>query len=94
MPPHALQVPAAQTVVAAVQAIPAQHGCVAAPQAAHVPFAHTDPLAQTFPQQGCVATPHAAHVPLVWQTAPVLQVVPQHCWLTPPQGEHLFAAHR
>jgi hypothetical protein len=38
--------------------------------------------------------PHAAQVPLVWQTAPVLHVVPQHCWLTPPQGVHLFAAQR
>jgi hypothetical protein len=66
--PQVVQVPAAQTVVVAVQAIPAQQGWVTAPQVAHVPFAQTEPLAQMVPQQGCVAIPHATQV-LFWQTA-------------------------
>jgi len=93
LPPQVAQLPPEHTVVAAEHEVP-QQGWAAPPQATHMLFEQTAPFEHTFPQQGCPAAPHAAHVPVAPQIAPLLQVVPQHGWLTPPQGLHLLAAHR
>jgi hypothetical protein len=60
----------------AVQALPAQHGWLVAPQAAHVPPAHTLPALHMFPaQHGWVAPPQTTQVePL--QALPALHVLP------------------
>lgn len=86
-PPHWAQVlPAPQTRLAWVQAVPvAQHGCPAPPQPAQVPAARQrSPPAQLAPEAMQVRLPTGLQQPLA-QAAPPQQGCPgwPHCWHNP-----------